>query len=998
MVTHGAAPSPDLTRVPFPRGRRWLFFGMVVGTTLLAGFMMLDIVRAGGITALELGILALFVPTFGWISISFWNASLGFVLQFVGRDPNSLHRVRDVVASDEPIVSRTALVVPARNEDPHRLMAGLAAMVRSLEATGEATHFDIHLLSDTTDADLAHSEEVAWLELVRQVPRPAQLHYRRRADNVGRKAGNIADFCEGRGREYAFMVVLDADSVMSGPTFVELVRCMQANPRVGLIQTVPIPARQETAFGRFMQFAGALYGPMLASGQAFWQTDSANYWGHNAILRVQPFIEHCGLPTLSGEPPLGGPLLSHDFVEAALLRRGGWLVYLAPRLGGSWEEVPANVPDYAKRDRRWAQGSLQHLRLLPERGLKTLNRVHFVFGAMGYVSSVLWLLLLLASTAYVLVPALSAGPLLRDGGIGLPGGRLGGAEELLPLLGLTAVVLFLPKGLGLALALMDRGDEFGGRPALCLSALLEALFSVMVAPLLMIYHAAFVMSILGGRDVAWESQERRGRELGWERVWRHTAGVTALGAVWAGMTFYLSPAFFVWLTPIFTGLLLAAPIVRWTSSARLGRWLQERGVLVVPSEFLAPRELLLAGHPNCGRSDAVSGAVGSKSEGRTGTIHEIERGVFELRRGRPLFVAPASGRSGEGVLFAAVEGLDAGRLEELRSLGSGPPRLLVTSLRARTIGIREGADGRDHLGVSLGLNGETPAQIFRMSATLDAFDASGVDARSATEAEAAALRLIRLSGLVPAVVSLRAMPEQVALLGQALASGTILKVDATHVRAMALASEESIEITHVSGARVPLEEAENARFMLFREANGLLEHVAILIGEREDWPDPVPVRIHSACLTGDLFGSLRCDCGEQLRGSLRSFATHGGGLLLYMQQEGRGIGLGNKLRAYALQEEGLDTVDADRVLGFGADERRYEAAVGILRHLEVGRVKLLTNNPEKVKALESGGIRVVEREPLHGTLNDHNLRYVRAKVHRSGHWLSEMLHGAFPDP
>jgi GTP cyclohydrolase II len=184
--------------------------------------------------------------------------------------------------------------------------------------------------------------------------------------------------------------------------------------------------------------------------------------------------------------------------------------------------------------------------------------------------------------------------------------------------------------------------------------------------------------------------------------------------------------------------------------------------------------------------------------------------------------------------------------------------------------------------------------------------------------------------------------------------------------------------------------------MLFREPNTLLEHVAILIGERSEWPDPIPVRLHSACLTGDLFGSLRCDCGEQLHRSLRSFEEGGGGLLLYMQQEGRGIGLGNKLRAYAIQEEGLDTVDADRVLGFGADERCYSAAVGVLRHLGIDRVKLLTNNPEKVHALESGGISVVVREPLHGTLNDHNLRYVRAKVHRAGHWLGDMLHGAAP--
>ena len=160
------------------------------------------------------------------------------------------------------------------------------------------------------------------------------------------------------------MVVLDADSVMTGRTLVELVRTMEANPRVGLIQTVPIPARRDTLFGRLVQFAASLYSPMLATGQSFWHTDAANYWGHNAIVRIRPFVEHCTLPVLPGAPPLGGPLLSHDFVEAALMRRAGWGVYLLPSIGGSYEEVPANILDYAKRDRRWTQGSLQHLRLL----------------------------------------------------------------------------------------------------------------------------------------------------------------------------------------------------------------------------------------------------------------------------------------------------------------------------------------------------------------------------------------------------------------------------------------------------------------------------------------------------------------------------------------------------------------------------------------------------------------------------------------------------------
>jgi GTP cyclohydrolase II len=215
--------------------------------------------------------------------------------------------------------------------------------------------------------------------------------------------------------------------------------------------------------------------------------------------------------------------------------------------------------------------------------------------------------------------------------------------------------------------------------------------------------------------------------------------------------------------------------------------------------------------------------------------------------------------------------------------------------------------------------------------------------------------------------------------------GTVLTVsneDAEHA-----AAGSGIEITTVAEAPVPLAGAEHSRFVFFREGGGLLEHVAVLVGPRAEWPDPVPVRLHSACLTGDLFGSLRCDCGEQLRGSLEHFKNRGGGVLVYLAQEGRGIGLGNKIRAYNLQADGLDTVDADGVLGFGADERRYDAAVAILNHLDIARVELLTNNPNKVMAVEESGIEVTERTPLYGGINRHNLRYFQTKADRSGHWL-----------
>jgi GTP cyclohydrolase II len=366
--------------------------------------------------------------------------------------------------------------------------------------------------------------------------------------------------------------------------------------------------------------------------------------------------------------------------------------------------------------------------------------------------------------------------------------------------------------------------------------------------------------------------------------------------------------------------------------------------------------------------------------------HKAERGVFELRQGRILCVADAERRT--CALVAAVEGLGVESLDRLRSLRE-PLRLIVTPHRGLAMGIHGQVGGAD-LSLTLGPDA-TPDTIMGLAADrAPAVSGSRLSfgARSATRAESAGLSLARFGGLLPTLVGVE-LAEDDARLVAWLRDGSILDVPAAEVDRVVAGS--GIEITAVAAAPVPLAVDERSRFVFFREGGGLLEHVAVLIGPRESWPDPVPVRLHSACLTGDLFGSMRCDCGDQLRGSLEHFRKRGGGVLVYLAQEGRGIGLGNKIRAYTLQEAGLDTIDADGVLGFGADERRYDAAVAILHHLEIDRVELLTNNPNKVAAVEGGGIHVAARTPLYGGINRHNLRYVQAKVDRSGHWLMDMI-------
>ena len=365
--------------------------------------------------------------------------------------------------------------------------------------------------------------------------------------------------------------------------------------------------------------------------------------------------------------------------------------------------------------------------------------------------------------------------------------------------------------------------------------------------------------------------------------------------------------------------------------------------------------------------------------------------------------APHSGEPRRPLVVAAVESLEAPTLTWIRKLAAAPPRLLVTAFRAEAMGLPAELASRAAAGIlanghrngdpvpgalSLALPADaTAGEILRLAATSGKRVPSATEVRPAFRQEAAALALARLGRLLPALVTAETGPDD----GDALRRRGVIEVQIPEIESVARAG--GLGVRRITEAPVPLEEAENAHFVLFREGGGLYEHVAILIGRPASWPDPVPVRLHSACLTGDLYGSLRCDCGDQLRGSLRAFVAKGGGLLLYLAQEGRGIGLANKLRAYALQEEGLDTIEADCTLGFGPDERTYEVAVAMLAEFGVRRVVLLTNNPEKLAALEAGGIEVLRREPIHGTVNRHNLPYVQAKLDRAGHWLEEMLAG-----
>ncbi|MGH8220337.1 MAG: glucans biosynthesis glucosyltransferase MdoH [Steroidobacteraceae bacterium] len=573
------------------RVRRAMFFGLTFATSGFATFLFEDILSTNGLTPLEGASVALFFALITWITGAFWTAIAGFLIRLGGRDSRVI-RASD--AEGLAVTSRVALVMPVYNEDPVRVMAGLDAIWTSLAQEPEQAAFDLFILSDTRKDAIAAEEQTAWRAFVERHAAAGRVFYRRRADNAGRKAGNIGDFVRRWGGAYAHMVVLDADSIMSGHALVTLARLMDAHPEVGIIQTAPLPVGRDTLFARMVQFGARLNGPMLSSGLAYWQLGEANYWGHNAILRIAPFAKSCGLPRLPGSAPLGGEILSHDFVEAAFMRRAGFEVWLLADLEGSWEEVPSNVIDFAARDRRWAQGNLQHLGVLRMRGLHWLNRVHFLTGVLSYATSPIWFMGLVFSSILTCEMALEGHQYFSRGQYTLfptwPQYREGEIEILLAG---TVILLLLPKLLGATLAWIQpslrRG--FGGGLRLGASLLLEQLFSVLLAPPMMVFHSTFVVTTLAGRPVAWNTQERGDRGIGLvEALWRHKWHIL-LGLAWGALIVLMAPRFIWWMLPVIAGLLLSAPLTALTSRASLGRFLRRCGLLLTPEEVSPPPEL-----------------------------------------------------------------------------------------------------------------------------------------------------------------------------------------------------------------------------------------------------------------------------------------------------------------------------------------------------------------------------------------------------------------------
>jgi len=570
--------------------RRMMLLALAIGQVWLATSLMSEVLPYHGQTPLELVVLVLFAVLFGWVSLGFWTALAGLVVVLGRRDRFAISRT---ASPDTPLDpdGRTAVVMPIRNENAARVFAGLRATYESLERTGQLAHFDFFVLSDTDDPDTRVAEVTAWEALCRASGGAGRLYYRCRQHRIKRKSGNIADFCRRWGRLYRYMVVLDADSVVSGTCLTRLVQLANANLDAGIIQTAPRATGRDTMFARMQQFATRMYGPLFTAGLHYWQLGESHYWGHNAIIRIAPFVAYCALERLPGKGALSGEILSHDFVEAAYMRRAGWGVWIAYDLVGSYEEMPPNLIDELNRDRRWCQGNLMNARLMLTAGLHPAHRVVFMTGVMAYLSAPLWFLFLVLSTVQLAMHVLIVPEYFVEPYQLFPRWPEWRPEWAVSLAAGTALLLFIPKILSVLLVRHDRMARYGGEAKLFASVLAEIVVAALLAPIRMLFHTRFVVTALLGRSVHWKSPAREDAQTSWAEAVRRHGLHTAFGVAWVAGVYWLDPEYVWWLLPVAGALALSIPLSVYTSRASLGERLRRAGIFLIPEETAPPPEM-----------------------------------------------------------------------------------------------------------------------------------------------------------------------------------------------------------------------------------------------------------------------------------------------------------------------------------------------------------------------------------------------------------------------
>lgn len=612
--------------------RRTFVFG---GAALLTAYLTRElclVLAVGGYAELEIVLIGLFVLNIAWLSLSFMTAVSGFLVYVFGIKPSivplpseeDLRRLPD---------GRTAVLVATYNESPERIFGMALATIEELERSGHGDSFDVFILSDTTDPDIWVHEEAAFNAARARPGRGPRLYYRRRATNAGKKAGNVADWCRRWGPAYDYMIVLDADSLMTGASLVKLAHCMDGMPEAGLIQSVPVTIGRSTLFARMQQFAGGVYGPIMAAGLAFWHRGTGNFWGHNAIIRVRAFMESAGLPHLPGSPPFGGQILSHDFVEAALLCRAGWRVCMAPEIKGSYEEIPPSLIDFATRDRRWCQGNLQHSMILRAKGLRPLSRVHLAMGIMAYLTALIWLIFLIVALTLT-IQQITAAPIYFENGQTLfPTWPMQDSERAMSLLFWTLALLLLPKLFGLSIALTNREMRrgFGGAWGLTSGVVMETVLSSLFAHVMMMVQSAAIFDIIRGRDSGWNPQRRDDGSLPTSWVLRYHLFHMFIGVALGIFTFSASIPLFLWLLPATLGLAFSGPLSKASATRRWGEYFKSLGIFAIPEEAHPPAISLSARHhsdllaQDFSKHEAISQLAGDPQ------LRHLHRQLIELQ-------------------------------------------------------------------------------------------------------------------------------------------------------------------------------------------------------------------------------------------------------------------------------------------------------------------------------------------------------------------------------
>ncbi len=560
---------------------RVLLFG---GTVALSNYGIQEMygVMTGELTGMQWVFLVLFSINFSWISFAACQAVLGFGLLLMQDmfGPRTTHDAMPGI--------RTAVLAPVYNEDPARVFAAISAMITELGQTAPG-HFAFFILSDTTNSTAWLKEELAFKALIEASNQDCPVYYRHRRHNSERKAGNISDWVARWGGAYDAMLVLDADSIMSPAVMIEMARRLESDPSLGLLQSLPNIVLAETLYARLQQFANRLYGPIFANGLAAWHGNGSNFWGHNAIIRTTAFAAAAHLPVLKGRPPFGGHVISHDFIEAALLRRAGWSVRFDTDLQDSFEEAPPSVSDVLVRDRRWCQGNLQHGRFLFARGLALTSRMHIMSGIMAYISALSWLLLLCVGLILAIQAGFTPTEYFAEPSL-FPTWPVFDSAQAITLFILSMQIVLLPKALAWCSAIINlrRCFKYGGPLLLTLSVLSEIVLSALFAPVMMLAQSLMVWDIFTGNDSGWKPQRRNDGSISFATALRTHAWHMFIGLGAAILTWYLHPGLFLWMLPVTLGLMLSA-LLSWVSGKRTpGKLLKFFGIFSTPEERRQP--------------------------------------------------------------------------------------------------------------------------------------------------------------------------------------------------------------------------------------------------------------------------------------------------------------------------------------------------------------------------------------------------------------------------